>query len=134
MPTNMPGSARAGISAEDPGLTEDPGVHRPLCQVCNGGWGAGAGVGLAGGYAGVVKQGVDGGGGGVGEGGPDGGLVLFGPVEDLYVQGVDEGFDQVGGASVSWLVREGSSSSSAGCWSGVAMAWSWSSWAWMGAR
>jgi hypothetical protein len=44
-----------------------------------------------------VEEGGDGGGGGVGEGGPDGGLLLFGPVQDLDIQGTDEGFDQVGG-------------------------------------
>ena len=58
------------------------------------------GAGLAGGYAGVVEQGCDGGGGGVGEGGPDGGLALFGAVEDLDVQGVEQGFDQAGGGVV----------------------------------
>src|SRR5271154_6949805 len=47
------------------------------------GWPGWWGLGLDGGYAGVVEQGGDGGGGGVGEGSPDGGLVLFGPVQDL---------------------------------------------------
>jgi hypothetical protein len=82
-------------------------------------WGGAAGLGewlrggLAGGYAGVAEEGGDGGGGGVGEGGPDGGLVLFGPVEDLDVQRVDQGFDQVGGGGgelvgqVGQLVQQG---------------------------
>jgi hypothetical protein len=41
----------------------------------------------------------------VGEGRPDGGLVLFGPVQDLDVQGVEKVGDQFGGASLSWPVR-----------------------------
>ena len=58
-----------------------------------GGW---LGAGLAGRYAGVAEEGGD----GVGESSPDGGLVLFGPVEDLDVQRVDQGLDQVGGGVI----------------------------------
>jgi hypothetical protein len=53
----------------------------------------------------VCEEGGDDGRGGVGEGGPDGGLLLFGPVEDLDVQRVDQGFEQGGRASASWAAR-----------------------------
>jgi hypothetical protein len=36
----------------------------------------------------------------VGEGRPDAGLVLFGPVQDLDVRGVEQAGDQVGGGLV----------------------------------
>jgi hypothetical protein len=49
--------------------------------------------GLGGAGAGFVEQGVD----GVGEGGQECGLVLFGPVEDLDVQDVEQVFGQGGG-------------------------------------
>jgi hypothetical protein len=45
---------------------------------------------------------------------------LFGPVEDLGVQGVDEGFDQVGGGVVELADQVGQFVEQGVSWSGAA--------------